>query len=50
MFQDIEAKRVCMAECAKRNKHMGKHQWQMMHWRPLWTHSKGWFPALRPNH
>ncbi len=48
MYQDEIAKGECIRECLKRNAHISK--FHVMRWRPLWTHGKGWFPALRPSH
>jgi hypothetical protein len=45
MFQDIEAKAFAMAECDKRNAVISR--FHPMRWKPLFSHGRGWFPALR---
>lgn len=44
-YTDEEAKVACLAECDKRNKHIGK--FHVMRWKPLWDCRKGWHPELR---
>jgi hypothetical protein len=46
MYQDSNEKAKVLAECTKRN--MVISRFHPMRWRPLWSHGKGWFPALRP--
>ena len=48
MYQDCDAKLLCLYECNKRNSVISR--FHPMRWKPLWERGRGWFPALRPSH